>query len=368
MHIPLKLILVDLVLVLVVIVLVQFAVRAYFRRNPERRTSRGFKAILFLFNLVVVLAVIAIVHLAVPAFARLDPPATVAGLMAELEVPAVISADTIQEAIQDTFLTRFSEIYGIDPEPAETAYFVKLLKENPIELEQEQYLHEAIRKECIRRNIPEDTLIRQLFNIQNPDEKERIRREWCEAGVDAVLESESFLRAMEPVYNDFYAWWTTRHPEYEGIASGIVITDDHEALLAQVAVSLRRELLVRMAQELETRMEADLRKRGKVISEAKRKKAFAVFLRLSRERYTEDMMRRMAGAIVKDADLTDDEILHCLLLKDLALSEERLAKIQDVQLRFMMPRELDEIPPETIAAIRKDLAEITGVEYGSKDQ
>ena len=57
-----------------------------------------------------------------------------------------------------------------------------------------------------------------------------------------------------------------------------------------------------------------------------------------------------------------------LLLKDLALSEERLSKIQEVQLRFMAPRELDEIPAEIIVAIRKDLEAITGVEYGSKEQ
>ena len=156
-------------------------------------------------------------------------------LMAEMEIPAIVSVDALQVALRDNFLTKFSESYGIDPEPAETAYFVKLVKENPFELDQEQYLSEAIRKECVRRNISEAAMIRQLLTIRNPDEKARIRKEWRTAGLKAVLESESFLHAMEPVNSKFYDWWTKRHPEYEGIAAGIVITDDHEALLDQAA-------------------------------------------------------------------------------------------------------------------------------------
>ena len=319
-----------------------------------------------LFRLVTALVIVAFILIAVRLFLHRDPPPTVATFMVEFEIPAVVPADSLSEAVRDNFLTRFGGIYGIDPEPAETAYFTKLLKDSPIEMEQEGYLQEAIRKECARQSKSEDALIRQLIRITDPNEKARIRKEWNAAGLAAVIESEAFIHAMEPVYGKFYEWWTKRHPEYEGLASGIAITDDHGNLVNQVAVSLRRELLVRMAQELEARLETELRKRGKVISEAKQKKAFALFLRLGKERYTQEMMQRMAEAIVREAELTDDEILHCLLLKNRMLSEERLSKIQDVQLRFMAPRELDEIPEETIVSIRKGLEEITGVEYGAQ--
>ena len=321
---------------------------------------------LSVFSIVLTLVLVAIVLISVRAIIHRDPPPTVASLMVELEIPADVPADALQEQVQEIFLTRFGEIYGIDPEPVETAYFTKLLKENPVEMRMEEYLSEAVRKECARRSIPEETLIRRVLKIRNPEEKEQIRKEWTAAGTAAVLESEAFIKAMEPVYEKFYAWWTGRHPEYDGIAAGISITDDHEALVHQLAVSLRRELLVRMAQQLEIRLETDLRKRGKAISEAKRKKALSVFLRLSRERYTEDMTLRMAEAIVRETELTDDEILHCMLLKNLPLSEDRLTKIQDIQERFITPRALDEIPAETISSIRKDLEEITGVEYGTK--
>jgi len=321
---------------------------------------------LSVFSIVLALVLVAIVLISVRAIIHRDPPPTVASLMVELEIPAAVPEDALQEQIQEIFLTRFGEIYGIDPDPAETAYFTKLLKENPVELRMEEYLSEAARKECSRRSIPVETLIRRVLKIRNQEEKAQIRKEWTAAGIAAVLESEDFIKAMEPVYGEFYAWWTGRHPEYEGIAAGIVITDDHEALLHQLAVSLRRELLVRMAQQLEVHLVTDLRKRGKAISEAKRKKAFAVFLRLSRERYTEDMMQRMAEAIVRETELTDDEIFHCLLLKNRPLSEDQLTKIQDIQERFITPRALDEIPAETISSIRKDLEEITGIEYGAQ--
>ena len=324
------------------------------------------KTKLFSLYFVIALIVVAIILIAVRGLLHDEPPPTVASLMAELEIPAVVPADSLRETIQDIFLTRFGEIYGIDPEPEETAYFVKLLKENPIEPDQERYLHEAIRQECARRKISEEVLLRQLLSIPDRNEKARIRKEWCDAGLAAVIDSDDFIHAMEPVYDNFYSWWTKRHPEYEGLASGVAITDDHDALLNQVAVSLRRELLVKMAQQLETRLETDLRRRGKALSDAKRKKAFLVFLRLGRERYTADMMRRMAEAIARETELTDDEILHGLILKNRPLSEERLTKIQDIQERFLTPRALDEIPAETINAIRKDLEEITGVEYGAQ--
>jgi len=366
MHIPLRLILFNLVIAVVVIAFIQLAVRAFLRANPERMNTKNLKVKLFFFNLAVALAVIAFVQLAVRAMLHRSPPPTVAALMVELDIPSVVPEETLRKSVYDHFVTKFSEIYGIGLEPAETAYFMKLLKENPIELDQEQYLREAILKECNRRNISEETLIRQLARIPSPDDKARIRREWSSAGLSAVLASSTFLQAMELVYGQFYDWWTQRHPEYDGIASGITITDDHQALMDQVAISLRRELLVRMAQQLSTRMENDLLKRGKGISDAKKKKAFAVFLRLSKERYPLDLMQRMAEAIATETELTDDEILHSLLLKDRSLSEDRISKIQDIQVRYLTPRELDEIPPETLASIRKELKEITGVEFGAQ--
>ena len=224
------LILFNLVLAIVVIALIQFAVRA-FRRNRELPDTKETRVKLFVFNLVLALIVIAIVQLSVRAFLHRSPPPTVATMMAELEIPAVVPADKLQEAVQEKFLTAFGSVYGIDPEPAETAYFTKLLKAHPVEMEQEEYLREAILKECAKRRIPEETMIRQIVGIPDPAEKAKIRKEWTAAGLAAVLESETFLRAMEPVYADFYAWWTKRHPEFEGLAAGIVITDDHEVLM-----------------------------------------------------------------------------------------------------------------------------------------
>ena len=71
----------------------------------------------------------------------------------------------------------------------------------------------------------------------------------------------------------------------------------------------------------------------------------------------------MADAIVEEAKLTDTEILHCLLLRDRTLSEKRLSKIQDVQVRYLTPHTMEEIPAEAVSAIRKELQSITGVDY-----
>ena len=298
-----------------------------------------------------------------PGILRHNPPPTVESLMAALDIPEVISADTLREAVQENFVSGFAGVYGIEPEPDEMVYLTKLLKENPVEMNQTEHLRKALTRECMRRRIPEETMIRQLLGIRDTAEQDKIRREWISAGLAAVLESEDFLRAMEPVYSQFYSWWTQRHPEYKELAAGIRITDDHDALLEQLTVSLRRETVIPMAQQLEDRFVTDLRKRGKVISEAKQKKAFALFVRLGRERCTEAMMRRMAEAIVTDAELTDDEILHCLLLKNRAMTEERLATIQETQVRYLEAGMSDHISPEIVAEIRKELEAISGVEY-----
>ena len=319
---------------------------------------------LSVFSLVLALVLIAVVLIAVRAFFSRNPPLTVESLMTELNVPASVSVDDgMREVVQEGFQNEFSVLYGIDLTTEEAAYFSKLLQDCTAEFELEPYLRKTIVAECNRRRIPEETMIRQLIGIRDPSEKEKIRAEWIAAGQAAVLKSESFVRAMEPVSRRFYEWWTPRHPEYEGIASGVTVTDDHEALMGQITVSLRREILVRTAQELLEHLETDLRKRGKVISEAKLKQAFAVFLRLAKIRYTEEHVREMADAIVEETKLTDAEILHCLLLKDRTLSDERLVKIQDVQVRYLTPRTMEQIPAETVSEIRKELQSITGVEY-----
>ena len=316
------------------------------------------------FGLVLALVLAAVVLIAVRAFFHREPPATVQSLMRALDVPAMVSVDDgMREAVQESFQNEFSVLYGIDLTPEETGYFSKLLESCTAEFEMEPFLRETIKKECDRRRFSEEAMIRQLMGIRDPAEQEKIRAEWVSAGQTAVLRSEPFIRSMEPVYRQFYEWWTPRHPEYEGLASGITLTDDHGKLMNQIVVSLRRELLVRTAQQLLDRLETDLRKRGKVISEAKQKQAFAVFLRFSRERYPDDLIRDMSDAIIKETGLTDDEILHCLLLKDRTISEERLATIQEVQVRYLASGTLNRISEETVSSVQKELQAITGVEY-----
>ena len=318
---------------------------------------------LSVFSLVLALVVIAVVAIAVRAMVHREPPPTVQSLMAALNVPASVSVnDGLREAVQESFQNEFSALYGIDLTEDEAAYFSNLLEESKAEFGTEPFLRDAIRSECIRRSLSEETMLRQLLGIRDPAEQEKIRAEWTAAGQAAVLKSEEFLRAMEPVYRKFYEWWTPRHPEYEGVACGITLTDDHDALIGQIAVSLRRELIVRTAQELSEHLATDLRQYGKVLSDAKMQQAFALFLRVGKERYTAERARKIVDAIVKEAELTDDEILHCLLLKDRKLSEERLATIQDVQMRYLTTSSLDGIPPETVSEIKKELQAITGIE------
>ena len=318
---------------------------------------------LSVFSLVLAQVVIAVVAIAVRAMVHREPPPTVRTLMDALNVPASVSVDDgLREAVQESFQNEFSAQYGIDLTDDEAVYFSNLLKECKAEFETEPFLRDTLRQECVRRSLSEETMIRQLMGIRDPAEQEKIRAEWTAAGQAAVLRSEDFIRAMEPVYQEFYEWWTPRHPEYEGVACGITFTDDHNALIDQIAVSLRRELIVRTAQELSEHLETDLRQCGKVLSDAKKEQAFALFLRLGKERYTAERARKIVEAIVKEAELSDDEVLHCLLMKDRKLSEERLGIIQDVQMRYLTTSTLDGIPPETVSAIQKELQAITGLE------
>ncbi|MBR4255511.1 MAG: hypothetical protein IKQ16_10535 [Lentisphaeria bacterium] len=327
--------------------------------NPKKDRTK-----LSVFSLVLALVLIVVVLISVRAVFHNNSPATVQSLMVALNIPATVSVDEgMREAVQESFQSEFSALYGIDLTAEEGAYFSRLLQDCTAEFEMEPFLREMLEKECTRRRIPEETMVRQIMGIRDPAEREKIRAEWIASGQAAVLRSESFLHAMEPVSNRFFEWWTPRHPEYQGVAAGITITDDRGALLDQIAMSLRREVLVHTAQQLQDRLVTDLRKRGKVISEEKQQRTFAVFLRLGKVRYTEELMRSIADAIAEEAELTDDEILHCLLLKDRKLSNERLSTIQDVQVRYLTPRTLDSIPAETVSEIRKELQSITGVDY-----
>lgn len=327
--------------------------------NPKKDRTK-----LSVFSLVLALVLIVVVLISVRAVFHNNSPATVQSLMVALNIPATVSVDEgMREAVQESFQSEFSALYGIDLTAEEGAYFSRLLQDCTAEFEMEPFLREMLEKECTRRRIPEETMVRQIMGIRDPAEREKIRSEWIASGQAAVLRSESFLHAMEPVSNRFFEWWTPRHPEYQGVAAGITITDDRGALLDQIAMSLRREVLVHTAQQLQDRLVTDLRKRGKVISEEKQQRTFAVFLRLGKVRYTEELMRSIADAIAEEAELTDDEILHCLLLKDRKLSNERLSTIQDVQVRYLTPRTLDSIPAETVSEIRKELQSITGVDY-----
>ena len=293
-------------------------------------------------------------------------PMTVEIMMNSLDIPETIPSEKMSDAVQEDFQAKFVGMYGIDLDADEIAYFATLLQNTPLETDQTKLLRGAILRDCATKRISEETRLRQIVGIRDDAEREMKRRELIALGVKSALESEDFQRIMEPVYADFFAWWTKRHPAYEDIAVAVVITDDHDALVDQFALSLWRETLVNLAQQLETHLETDLRQRGKALSDAKRKKTFSLFLRLSRERYTLDMMRKMADAIIKEAELTDDEILHCMLLKNQTLSEERLAIIQDIPVRFLTPGILNDISPETMAEIQKELEEITGISYGAQ--
>ena len=339
----------------------------FLERNPIRMSGNPNKdrTNLPVFGIVLALVAIAVALIAVRAFLRPSAPATVRTLMLELNVPATVSVnDGMRETVQESFQNEFSALYGIDLAPDEAAYFSNLLQDCTAEFDIELFLRKMLRQECARRRLTEEAMVRQLLGIRDPAEQEKIRAELTAAGQAAVLSSEEFIRTMEPVYRNFYEWWTPRHPEYEGIASGITFTDDHDALVDQIAVSIRREIIVHTAQQLSTRFETDLRKRsGKAISEAKLKQAFALFVRFSRERYTAEAMRSMADMIVEEAELTDDEILHCMLLRNRKLSEERLSTIHEVQMRCLTARSLDGVPAEAVSEIQKELQAITGIEY-----
>ena len=55
-----------------------------------------------------------------------------------------------------------------------------------------------------------------------------------------------------------------------------------------------------------------------------------------------------------------------MLLKNRSMTEERLSTIQDIQLRYLEAGMSNDVSPETVAEIRKELEAISGVQYDLK--
>ena len=350
----------------VVVAIAHFTAGALFRPDPEKANSKNLRAKILVVDLLAALVTIAVVQLAAGGLLKPEPPATVETLMAKMETPANASVEELRDIVRDNFTARFGELYGIDLEPEEEQQFGKLLAGADGTFDFAPYLRLVIKGECIRRRIPENVFVRQVLLIHDPKEEEQMRSEWIAAARGALMQSNEFQTVMEPVYREFYAWWTARHPEYEGLTAPVEVGADHDGLLEQLAVSLRREVLVQTAKQMQTAFVTDLRKRGMAISEAKLQKAFLLFLALCKERYTRAALLKTANAIVDGVELTDDEILHCLILKDRPLKGERLAEIQDIQVRYLTPLTLEQVPEESLAAVRRGLSELSGINYDLK--
>ena len=350
----------------VVVAIVHFTAGALFRPAPEKANAKNRRAKIFIVDLLAALIAIAVVQLVAGKFLKPGPPATVETLMAKMETPAEESVAGLRDIVRDNFTAHFSGIYGIDLEQAEAAQFEKLLDGADGTFDFVPYLRFVIEGECILRRIPQDVFVQQVMLIRDPEEKAQMRSEWIAAARGTLMDSIEFHIAMEPVYREFFAWWTARHPEYEGLTAPVEVGADHEGLLEQLAVSLRREILVQTAKQMQTAFVTDLRKRGMAISEAKLQKAFLLFLSLCKERYTQAALLKTANAIVDGVKLTDDEILHCLILKDRPLKAERLSEIQDIQFRYLTPLTLEQVSEESLAAVRRGLSELSGVNYDLK--
>lgn len=353
-----------LVAALLIVAAAHFAVLMKLRGKPEHANVKNLRAKLFVFDVLLALVVIAVVQLGAHAIFHTDPPPTVDSLMARMEVPETVTVHDMKDLICEGFQARFPGVYGIDLEQDEAEHFAKLLDGVDGSFELAPYLKRVIQGECVRRRVPEDVFVQQVMLIRDPSEKDQMRSEWVAAAESTLLDSAEYHEQTEPAYRAFYDWWTARHPEYAGLTAPVSVNAAHEALVEQIAVSLRRELLVQTAKQMRTTFVTDLRKRGVVISEAKLKQAFLLFLELSKERYTHETLMKTANAIVEEAGLTDEEILHCLILKTRPISDERLATIQDVQVRYLTPLTLEQVPEESVSAVRRKLQELSGVSYG----
>ena len=363
---PWHLIVLNLVLALVAVAVVLLSVRAFLRRHPEKADAKHGRAKLVVFNLILAFVVIAVAELSVLTFLRRDPPPTIESLTAKMEVPDRVSLHDMKDTICERFQTSFDDFYGIALEEDEVAVFSKLADGVDETFELTPYLRAVIEHECRRRKVPMSIFVRQAMLVRDPGELDKMRSEWVAAAEAALMDSADYHAAAEPVYREFFDWWTQRHPEYEGLVAPVSVRADHDGRVEQRAVSMRREVLVRTARQMQASFVTDLRKRGIVISEAKLGKAFLLFLALGKERYTPEVMTKTANAIIESAELTDDEVLHCLILKNRPLTEERLTTIQETQVRYLTPVSISDIPDESVAEVRRQLQELSGVAYGQQ--
>jgi len=350
----------------VVVAIAHFTAVALFRPAQEKANAKNRRAKIFVVDLLAALIAIAVAQLVAGKFLKPEPPATIETLMAKIEPPSTESVAELRDVVRDNFTAHFSGVYGIGLEPEEEKQFEKLLAGADGTFDLAPYLRLVIEGECMQRRIPENVFVQQVMLIRDPAEEAQMRTEWVAAARGALMDSTEFLTAMEPVYREFYAWWTARHPEYEGLTAPVEVGADHDGLLEQFAVSLRREILVQTAKQMQTAFVTDLRRRGMAISEAKLQKAFLLFLALCKERYTQAVLLKTANAIVEGTELTDNEILHCLILKDRPLKAERLATIQDIQVRYLTPLTLEQVPEDSLAAVRRGLSELSGINYELK--
>jgi len=365
---PLALVLFNLILALVIITIIHFSVRAYLRHNKDDLDTKDNRRKLIVFNLVLAIVVIAIIQISVWAFLRSKPP-TVETMMTELKIPADFPANELNEGIRDELLTRFSTEYGVELDPEETAYLMEQLTKVQFHFDRTKYIRMLVQARSRRDLTDETTVIRRVLGSADPGDREKNRIMWTLASKIELFRSEEFRDGVEPVYREFSSWWKGRHPEYEEMVEEDRRMGSHDELMERYTKTLRSETVLFVAHQLQDHLETALRRQGTALSDAKRKKTFRVFLQLSGEVYTKEMMRKMAAAIIEETNLSDEDILHCLLLKDRPLPEagKDLAVIQDIRDRYLKPDPFDEIPPETVERVRKELAETIGIGSGTHD-
>lgn len=397
---PLALVFFNLILALVIITVIHFSVRAYLRRNKDTPDTKDDRRKLIVFNLVLALVVIAIIQVAVWALLRSKPP-TVETLMKELnipadvpfddtitmlargrtekrdipdnasldglKIPAVVTTEVLLDSMRDDLLTRFSTEYSVELNPEETAYLMELLKKKRFHFDLTPYFREVIRLEASRQRIEEKALVRQIFGETDPSDREKNRIFLSMAATNLLFRSEEFRNQVEPIYGEFTAWWKQQHREYEEMVEENRLMGDHDELMERYVKALQNETISFTAHKIEDLLEKELRRRGTALSDAKREKTLALFRRFSSELYTKETMRNMANAIIEETGLTDEEIHHCLLLKDRPLPENARTKIPDIRDRYLKPDPFNEISPESAIRIKTELQKITGIDFGVHD-
>jgi len=216
MDTPLKIAL-NLLLALVIFAAVHFAVRAFLRSKPDRTNAGSLRAKIFVFDLVLTLVAIAVVQLAIYGFLRSEPPENVSTLMTALETPSEVTIRDMEETICTDFRVRFGDLYGIELEQEEADRFAELVKATDHTFGLRPFLLLVIRNECVRRKTPEKFFVHQSLMVEDPEEKERMKSEWIAAAEELLMQTAPYYGVMEPVFRDFYDWWTPRHPEFEGL-------------------------------------------------------------------------------------------------------------------------------------------------------